>query len=309
MKLKNWLKGNILVVAHAGDIDACASFIAFKELAKKLNPKIKLEFCISGKINRDAQRILKLFKFKVKFIKEIKLNKFKKMVLLDTQPEVLPDENWPKDIFIIDHHIPSASVKRAKNKVADENAVATTEILYKLFKRNKVKLSKKSAKAIVYGIISDTGGMRFAKTETFKLMYELLNNYKIKYEDLLNAIAVEIEMQEKIAWLKTAKRIKIIKFDSKILVISHVGSFESSAAQKLMSLGPDVALVISRKGKETRIVGRARGKFNLAKIFINISEIIGGSGGGHPGAAALNIPAKKEKEALSRIVKEIKKSK
>ena len=307
MKLKNWLKGKILVVAHAGDIDACGSFIAFRELAKKLNPRIRLEFCITGKTNKDAQRVLNLFRFRVKPLSKIKLKMFRKMVLLDTQPEVLPDAKFPKDIFIIDHHVPSKAVKKAKNKVIDAKAVAATEIVYSIFKSYKINPSKNAAKAIAYGIMSDTGGFRFAKTRTFKLIYDLLSSHKVDYQKLLKAIAVGIELQEKIAWLKTAKRLKITRFRNKILVISRVGSYESSACQKLLSLGADVALVVSRKNKETRIAGRARAGFNLAKIFINVSEILGGSGGGHPGAAGLIIPAGKEQEALSYIVKAIKK--
>jgi len=306
MKLNKWLSKKVLAVAHAGDIDACASFVGFRELAKKLGAK-KIEFCVSGSINKDAQRILKLFRLKVKSPDEIKLSSFQKMVLLDTQPNVLPAYDWPKDMFIIDHHIPTKKVLACKNKEVDPKAVSTTEIIARLFKKYKIAPSKKTSEALVLGVFADTGGFKFAKTKTFKLVYDLLTSHKIEFRNLLRKVSSEIELQERLAWLKSAQRIKLIRHKDKVIVVSHVGAYESSACQKLLGLGADVSLVISRKGKESRIVGRAREGYNLAKIFINVSEILGGCGGGHPGAAGLTVPAKKEKEALSRVIKALKK--
>ncbi len=304
MELKEWLSGNVLVVAHVGDIDACSSFVAFEQLAKKLNPKAKLEFCISGALNNDGKKIFNLFGFEAKLLKEIEPESFQKILLLDTQPNLLPETLREKDIFIIDHHQPSPAVDTVSNKIIRE-AVSTTEILYYIYTKYKIEISEKSARAIIYGIISDTGGLRFAKSSALKVLAELLEEHKLEYQDLLASIAGRIEEQEKLAWLKACQRLEIKIIDGKIIAISNVGAYESSAAQKILSLGADVALVVSRKPKQTRIAGRARG-FDLAKIFINASDLFGGTGGGHPSAAVLNIPADKEKEALNYILKELK---
>jgi len=294
---KAWLKGNILLLSHVGDMDACSSAVAFEELAKKTS-KAKLEFAISGTLNRDGEKILKMFGLKAKKLKEVNLEDFDKLVLLDTSEDLVKDiVKKFKDVLVLDHHVQSKTFT---------HAVSTTEIIFDLFRQNKVKITEKAAKAITFGIISDTAGLRFAKTRTFEILSELLKENKLEYQKLLEEIAEEKEVSEKLAWLKAAQRLQVHNVGDKILVISKVGGFESSAASKLMALGADVALVISHKPNETRIVGRAKTGYNLAEVFQEVASEVSGTGGGHPGAAAMNFPPEKEKEALAKVIKFVK---
>ncbi len=297
MELKTWLKGNVLLLAHVGDMDACASFVAFEELAKKIS-KAKLEFAVSGLLNKDGEKILNLFGLKAKKLSDIKIENFQKLVLVDTSEDLAKDVIAKfKDNLVLDHHVQTKEFSYA---------VSTTEIIYDLFKKNKVKISEKAAKAITYGIISDTRGLRFAKNKTFAILSDILTENKLDYQKLLEEIAEETHPDEKLAWLKAAQRLQVHELGNKILIVSTVGGFESSAASKLMALGADVVLVISHKTKETRIVGRAKSPYNLAEVFQKIASEVSGTGGGHPGAAAMNFPPEKEKEALSKVIKLIK---
>ena len=300
--LKNWLSGSVLVYAQIGDMDACASFVALSELFKKLKTKAELEFS-TGVLNKDGAKILKLFNLKVKSFEEAVECNIEKVILVDTQPNLLPKQFSKLDVFVIDHHQPSAELKKVKNLMHDSSAASTTEIIFDLFGENKMNITKEASKAILYGIIADTAGLRFAKTKTFKIISELLEENKLDYQELLSEISEERDYSEKIACLKAAKRLEIKTFGQKILVITEIGGFESSAASRLMSFGPDVVLVVSKKQDETRIVGRAKKEFNLAEIFQKVGKEIEATAGGHAGAAVINFDPKKEKEALAKIVK------
>lgn len=301
--LKSWLKGKVAVLAQVGDMDACSAMVAFKELAEKLNPKIELEFGFPGALNRDGTKILQLFKLKTKLLDDIPLEEIEKVVLLDTQPNAIPEFLQKKDIFVIDHHIPTS---KNISGVIDETAVATTEVVHGLFKKYKVKLTKDVARAIIYGLISDTAGLRFAKAKTFGLLFDLLSEFSLEYTKILEDIYEEKDKSERLAVLTAAKRLEIKDVGGKIVVVSYVGGSESSAAGKLLGLGADIVLITSRKPQETRVIGRARSGFNLAEIFTRVASQVGGSGGGHAGACAMNIPEQKEKEAMSKILQALR---
>ncbi len=319
--LKSWLKGKVAVLAQVGDMDACSAMVAFKELAERLNPKIELEFGFPGALNRDGNKILQLFKLKTKLLDDIPLEEIEKVILLDTQPNAIPDflqtraeqgsarrsgtesSAREKDLFVIDHHIPTS---KNISGVIDETAVATTEVVHGLFKKYKVKLTKDVARAIIYGLISDTAGLRFAKAKTFGLLFDLLSEFGLEYTKILEDIYEEKDKSERLAVLTAARRLEIKDVGGKIVVISYVGGSESSAAGKLLGLGADIVLITSRKPQETRVIGRARSGFNLAEIFTHVASQVGGSGGGHAGACAMNIPEQKEKEAMSKILQALR---
>src|SRR3989344_7346584 len=220
MDLKKFLKGNVLVVASVGDMDACASFVAFRELVRKLNPKVRLEFTFSGMINKDGARIMKLYNFQTKLIEDITLEDFENLILIDTQLNNIPDYLKNKKTIIIDHHQKAAEIPAGS--AFDSEAASTTEIIYGLFKKYKIKPSETAAKAIVYGMIADTAGMRYAKTKTFSLMSEILENHKLDYQKLLAEIYEERDISERIAWLKTARRLEFRNLKNKLIVTSGV---------------------------------------------------------------------------------------
>jgi len=303
MELKEFLKNNVLVAANVGDMDSCGSFVAFRELARKLCPKTRLEFTFSGALNKEGEKILKLFNFQTKLIEDVPLEDFENLVLIDTQLNNVPEYLRKKKTIIIDHHQKAAEIPAGS--AFDSEAASTTEIIYGLFKKYKIKPSETAAKAIVYGMIADTAGMRYAKTKTFSLMSEILENHKLDYQKLLAEIYEERDISERIAWLKTARRLEFRNLKNKLIVTSGVAAFESSAASKLMGLGADVVLVTSQKPGEVRIVGRARHGINLAEIFTKVANELKGTGGGHPGACVMNLQEGKDKAAINLVIKEL----
>ncbi|MFH0869018.1 MAG: DHH family phosphoesterase [archaeon] len=307
MELKNWLKGKIIVYAQVGDMDACSSFVAFSELVDRLTGKNlpEMEFAV-GTMNKDGKKILDMFNFKVKHFEIIVEQDFGKLVLIDTQPNQMPKQFAKCDMLVIDHHQKTSEL--GLFNFWNTDVASTTEIIYDLFLKNSVEPSKDAAKAILYGIVSDTAGLRFVKTASLGTIYHLLNDHKLDYQSILGEIFEEKDYSEKTACLKAAQRMKIKPFgDKKILVISEIGGFESSVASKMITLGADISLIISKKENETRIVGRAKKDWNLAEVFHKVAiDIKDASAGGHPGAAVINMPADREAVALSKILKILK---
>ena len=133
MELKTWLKGNVLLLAHVGDMDACASFVAFEELARKIS-KAKLEFAVSGLLNKDGEKILNLFGLRAKKLSDIETENFQKLVLVDTSEDLAKDVIAKfKDHLVLDHHVQTKEFSYA---------VSTTEIIYDLFKKNNTHLER-----------------------------------------------------------------------------------------------------------------------------------------------------------------------
>ncbi len=86
------------------------------------------------------------------------------------QKRVAMGDGWTKDphllpVVNIDHH-PDNPLYGNENYV-DPSASSTAEILFNLFEKcSRVKLSKESLEAILIGILTDTGGLRFDNTSS-----------------------------------------------------------------------------------------------------------------------------------------------
>ncbi len=189
-------------------------------------------------------------------------------------------ENAKKKI-IIDHH--SENTMEGLLFV-DPSFVSTTEILYEVFRR-KGWLDGEVSLLLAAGILTDSVGLSIAGPDTLRRMADLLERAGVGMEEVYEMIRWERDVSERIARLKAAGRCEIHRFGDFLVVISEVGSFESSAASALISLGADVAIVYS----DERVVGRSTGSVDLAKIFREVAEELGGEGGGHPSAAGMQV--------------------
>ena len=87
---------------------------------------------------------------------------------------------------------------------------------------------------------------------------------------------------------------KFDRFKEWIIVISKLGSFQSSGARALLSLGADVAVVSGKNKDVTRSSLRSTNNF-FTKTGIHLGELVSlvsidldGNGSGHPTAAGFN---------------------
>lgn len=289
--------GKIVILSHLNaDPDAIGSSIAVYEflMSKGLEPTI----AAAGGVNALARNLLKKLNYKIEI--NPSLENVDTLVIVDTSSfsQLAPVDvgNFEGRLFIIDHHIPDEKLKaKVEDAVFDDKMTSTAEMIHGLLKEEGFKLSKNVCLALITGIVTDTGHLQFARPDTLRIVADLLDESKMNYPDVLNFISIPTEPSRKIAHLKSASRLQMEKVDEWIVALSHVGSFEASAARSLVKIGADVAFVCSNEKGDARVSVRANNKFvkktriNFAKEYApELVKALDGSGGGHVAAISVN---------------------
>jgi len=320
-KIKSSSKAFIGVSCHQNaDPDALGSAIALKELLENLNPQVSVEI-FADSINNPASYLKDYTDTKV--TTEPLEKNLDLLFIVDANNLVQLGSMSPlvelaEETVIIDHHEPHSQTPKITDYfIILEELSSTSEIIYQLFKMLGVKISPKSAFALIAGIIFDTRRFSFASSNTFSIVSDLILS-GVNYDDALSLFVSEMDISEKIARLKASQRTKIKRINDLLLVTSEVSTYEASAARALIDLGADVAIVIADKGKnEVRASSRAKPKmkkiqgFSLGKIMEKAGEKFQGGGGGHILAAGFKgkgDPKEIIKEITEKIEKIIKNS-
>ncbi len=276
---------NILYLCHRNaDADALASAFALKEavggtigvidgcdrvatiLAKQLN--------IEYVINPDDQYDL--------------------VVVVDTSTLAQLNCFRLKKYAVIDHHA-TTSLNENAEFYLHRNRSSTAEIVLEVLKIMGAPIMRRAAFAMIAGIITDTGNFKHATSDSFKAMAELIELSGIEYSEVMDALStLPQDISMRIAFLKAAQRAVIERVDDWVIVTSQVSSFGGAAASNLISIGADVAFVASKEDGMVKMSARARkcainAGVNLAKLMEEISVKYNGTGGGHEGAAGMDV--------------------
>jgi len=209
----------------------------------------------------------------------------------------------------IDHH-PTNS-KFAKINLIDVKSPATCQIIYNLFKINKVKITKNIAACLFIGLYADTGGFKYPNTnyKTFLIAAELTKIYpsfnklifnlensdqpdRLKFLSLMLA-SISTHLGDKVA-------IASIDFDTikKNNINSDVVNGSNIANTLKSIIGWEIGIsLIEIQPNLIKISFRTRDsiKYDLTKISVAIG------GGGHKTAAGATIkdmPLNKAKDLL-----------
>lgn len=156
-----------VITTHVNaDFDAFASMVA----AKKLYPNAVFAFAGSQeKSLRDFFLNSALYVFKWEKLKNIKLEKVKRLILVDIRQKSRLGKfskivNKPDvDLHIYDHHPPSKDDLHGSVEVVKEVG-ATVTILCQELKRKKIEISPAEATIMMLGIYEDTGNLTFSST-------------------------------------------------------------------------------------------------------------------------------------------------
>jgi nanoRNase/pAp phosphatase (c-di-AMP/oligoRNAs hydrolase) len=199
-------------------------------------------------------------------------------------------------LVVVDHHHEHPEMKgRVSIEIMDSTSSSTAEIVARLYEISRVSLDEKMAEALLAAIFVETRYFTLATQRTF--------------EDAANLVAAGADPKkipallvspgtrsERIARLKAAQRLKVEVVGNWLLVVSEVGSYQSSAARALLPLGADVAVVGGKAKGGVRVNLRSTQTFHrnsgihLARdVAIPLGKELGGSGGGHPTAAGLMV--------------------
>jgi len=289
--------GDVLILSHLNaDPDAIGCSIAVYEYLKSkgLEPRM----AAAGGVNALARNLIKKLDYKIAI--NPPLDGVSAIVVVDTSSfsQLMPIDlaGYVGKLFIIDHHIPEEEFKaKAVGAVFDEHATSASEIVCKLLMEEGFEMNRNTCLALITGIVTDTAHLQFARSDTFRMVAELLDKSGMDYPDVLNFISIPTEPSRKIAHIKAASRVTMERIDEWIIALSYVSSFEASAARALVKIGADVSFVCSVDKGEGRVSVRATNAFikktgiNFAKDYApRLVRELSGSGGGHVAAVSIN---------------------
>jgi nanoRNase/pAp phosphatase (c-di-AMP/oligoRNAs hydrolase) len=289
----------VLLCHQNADPDALGSVYAFAQLLKKTHPLMDVEVSPAKGMSKISGEILKVIPMNITTAPRIEAADV--IFLLDTSTvEQLGlwksrVKHATKPIIVIDHHATHPETKElAHLAIIQEDISSTCEIVYEMFKQKKIRPKPLTAQALFLGIAFDTQRFRLANSTTFKAIAELID-FDVDPKEVLSLLMTPLEYSEKVSRLKAAKRLKIIKISDWLIAISHVSSYQSSAARALLGVGAHVAVVWGNKGEEFRISLRSSRDFyrktgvHLGRdIAKPLGDYINGMGGGHSTAAGAN---------------------
>lgn len=226
------------------------------------------------------------------------------VVVVDTSTLTQLNGFQLKNYAVIDHHA-TTSLNENAAFYLHRNKRSTAEIVLEVLNIMGAPVMRRVAFALIAGIITDTGNFKHASSDSFKAVAELIELSGIEYSEVMDALStLPQDISMRIAFLKAAQRSVIERVDDWVIVTSQVSSFGGAAASNLISIGADVAFVASKEGEEVKISARARkcainAGVNLAKLMEEISVKYNGTGGGHEGAAGMDVQGDVEKMLAS----------
>lgn len=305
------IKGKKIVVSfhQNGDPDAVGSAVALYEiLKKKYGCRVKILF---DSISKISSILLEEVNMQLEYLSDFR-DQFEYIILVDTNNpaqlgNVLVNEDFNKKAFLIDHHIPHSEIESfSLSHLIKPDYTSTSEIIFETAEKLKVKLSQNAKFLLLAGIIYDSRRFLIAGERTLWAAHKLRGR-GVDYNRVLSILNPPKDRSERIARLKSVKRMELYEIGDWLLSVSKVGSFEASACRALIDVGADIAIVVNADEGQVRISSRASKEFtnqtgiNLAKDLMEpIGPIIKGQGGGHISAAGSNGTENSD-EALEKI--------
>ncbi len=310
----------IVFLHHNADMDAFASAIGFKSYVETLGKEVSI---FADRLNENVQNALKRLPHVIIHEEETLLKGILEqsehvgVLLLDVgdhsqlgflEPYL---QSISHECLIVDHHNESWKEENRNRNIThilDPESTSTSEIISELLISSEFKIPLEVATLLLAGIISDSQRFLRASAKTFTIVQELIMAGG-DYQEAILLCQKEMSYSEKIARLRAIQRAKVETVDNIVLATSFVSSFESSAARALLGAGADIAFVVAIKENELRGSARVRNglvdKFDMQKILEKLGIEFHGRGGGHSGAAGINIPhegSKQEKRELMWVL-------
>ncbi|MEM2074762.1 MAG: DHH family phosphoesterase [Zestosphaera sp.] len=202
--------------------------------------------------------------------------------------------------IVIDHHESNELTSDALLSIHFRDAASTSELLALMMECLNITPYNNLVTLLISGILYDTKNLRLAKPTSFKALYHLTSMCPECFNQAYSLLTgTEVVRSEVVAVLKGISRIGIYELNKDLLLaITCVGAYEASVLKTVINAGADVAIAISQRSGETRIYVRASQRaINTLKtpiaadIATQIAKSLGGSGGGHEGAAGVVVPS------------------
>ena len=275
------------------DFDALASMIA----AKKLYPEAKLVF--PGAQERNLRNFFlhsTSYLFNFLKIKQVDLNKVKRLILVDTRQKgrigrfVDLVEKEGVDIHIYDHHPDSDDDIRGNMEVVRKTG-STTAILTSIIREKKIPISPDEATVMCLGIHEDTGSFTFTSTtgedyEAGAWLTEQGADHNIISDMLTRELSAEhVWLLNDLTQSATTRIINGVEVViTKVIRDEYVGDFAVLVHKFMEMENLDIIFALAQMEDRIYLVARSR------TDDVNVGEIAQAlGGGGHPHAASAAI--------------------
>ena len=233
------------------------------------------------------------------------------VVVVDTSTKAQLNDIELIGYCVIDHHTTTALTENA-DFYLHRNTTSTVEIVHGILKVMGAPINRRVGIGMLTGIVTDTGHFKHASEDTFSTVAKIIKASGVEYGEVLDLMAITPQdISMRIAILKAASRVELDRVQDMLIASSHVSSFGGSASSMLINIGADIAFVGTAKGESVRISSRAKREavnagVNLGQLMEDISNEYNGTGGGHSGAAGIDVIADME-EVLNKCKERTKK--
>ena len=216
------------------------------------------------------------------------------IIIVDAASEAQTGVEIPKGvpICVIDHHDTCDWDFSEDDLEIRNDARATTQIVFQYLKeKSPTSLTDEVRKLLLAGLITDTGRFKHADKASLECASEILDGARFEYQEFVEYVQrEEINSSERGAILKALSRCQSTECGVWNLVHTHAGIHEGKVAGILIQTGAEVALVSRFRDGETRLTARAPRSstingVHLGEMMQQLTETLGGEGGGHDGAA------------------------
>lgn len=216
--------------------------------------------------------------------------------------------------IVIDHHKKSELTDLANLAIHDSELGSTCLIVSKLFDKLTIRPSARVSTILICGHLYDS--RRFihgATSDVFRTVAKLID-YGGNYTEANEYLQNDMTLGERIARIKSSKRINYLVKDNLLIATSKVSAFEASAARGLIGLGCNTALVLAKKENELRGSARTTIEYlHMGEILSRLTDEFENewkenqvkfifSSGGHRNAAGLNIKPPPSNKQVQNIM-------
>ncbi len=317
-KLRKWVKGlsggTACIVTHRNaDPDALASALGIKEVLQSLSHEKNILILTPEGLEQASKRLLEALAPQVEVIND-DLSECDATVIVDTStPQQLNKLSslLSKPYVVIDHHEVNDLAEKADVSIHRPSATSTSELVAELMMYLKVRPDPRVLTLLIAGILYDTRVLRLASPETFAVMAWLTGNGG-DYRQALNILTLrEASRSEIIARLKGLSRTGLYRLNKEaVLAVTCIGAHESAVLKALIDAGADVAIAVAKRPNATRItirvsqplLKRFRGEPIASNLALCFAKELGGSGGGHAGAAGALINSRVSPKQILKTV-------
>ena len=303
----------VLIVGHQNaDPDAVCSAYLLSRTLRHMNKRLGVTAVSPDGVSKVSARVLRHLHFEV--AEKAQPNDFDAIFTVDTNTlQQLgsleqPVRNSGKPLIVIDHHAIHPETRgRADVLISDDKATSACEVVLGICSAARLRLTRKDALAAFLGIAYETGHFTIATTRSLKLASKLLD-LGVDGTEALKIIRVPMDNSERIARLKSARRMNWESIGGWLVASTTVGSFHASVARSLIGLGAHLAIVGGEKEDRLTLSFRSTGEFftetsfHLGRDLATIlGETMNGAGGGHSTAAGATVQGKLD-EAIKKSV-------